>query len=143
MQTFLPEITYGKSAEVLDNRRLGKQRVECKQIYLALTDPTYGWKNHPAVKMWKGWEYALCVYGEVICIEWCNRGFKDTLLEFFQQESSRVGRGLIYPSWYPSKVDDFILSHRSNLIRKFPEHYRKFWPDVPDNLLYIWPKGRE
>ena len=31
-------------------------------------------------------------------------------------------------------------SHRSNLIRKFPEHYRDIlgWRD-PDNLAYFWP----
>ena len=36
-------------------------------------------------------------------------------------------------------TDDLILSHRSNLIRKAPEHYAPLWPDVPDNLPYVWP----
>ncbi|HEX7304900.1 MAG TPA: cytoplasmic protein, partial [Lentzea sp.] len=30
-------------------------------------------------------------------------------------------------------------SHRSSLVRKFPEHYRRFFPDVPDDLPYVWP----
>ncbi|MFN7881952.1 MAG: pyrimidine dimer DNA glycosylase/endonuclease V, partial [bacterium] len=32
MQTFLPSPSFAESARILDNKRLGKQRVECKQI---------------------------------------------------------------------------------------------------------------
>jgi len=52
MQTFLPYQNYSRCAEVLDNKRLGKQRVECLQILNALLDASKGWKQHPAVKMW-------------------------------------------------------------------------------------------
>lgn len=70
MQTFLPFPDYDKSARVLDDRRLGKQRVECLQILKALTIPSYGWQNHPAVKMWRGWEMQLCSYASYILDEW-------------------------------------------------------------------------
>ena len=33
MQTFLPYADFKRSAESLDNKRLGKQRVEAMQIY--------------------------------------------------------------------------------------------------------------
>ena len=36
MQTFLPYPDFAESAKVLDNKRLGKQRVECLQIMKAL-----------------------------------------------------------------------------------------------------------
>ena len=36
MQTFLPNFLYKESARVLDNKRLGKQRVECLQILKVL-----------------------------------------------------------------------------------------------------------
>jgi hypothetical protein len=36
VQTFLPYSDYATSARVLDYRRLGKQRVETKQILLAM-----------------------------------------------------------------------------------------------------------
>ena len=36
MQTFLPYPDFQISASVLDYRRLGKQRVECKQLLTAL-----------------------------------------------------------------------------------------------------------
>ena len=30
-------------------------------------------------------------------------------------------------------------SHQSALVRKDPEHYRRCFPDVPDDLPYVWP----
>ena len=36
MQTFLPYASFEESAKVLDRQRLGKQRVECLQIFNAL-----------------------------------------------------------------------------------------------------------
>lgn len=54
MQTFLPYPSFRESAKCLDNKRLGKQRVECIQIIKAINNPKYGWQNHPAVKMWRG-----------------------------------------------------------------------------------------
>ncbi len=136
MQTFLPYPNFAESARVLDNRRLGKQRVETLQILNALSNPSYGWQNHPAVKMWRGHKDSLVVYGIAICREWLVRGFNDTCADKIAAFSS----GDIItdaPAWFGS--DPFHASHRSNLLRKFPEHYAQFkWTDGPD-LPYIWP----
>ena len=78
VQTFLPYPDFEQSARVLDPKRLGKQRVETIQVVRALTRPTYGWANHPAVLMWKGYEEALGRYGFVCCEVWTERGFGDT-----------------------------------------------------------------
>lgn len=135
MQTFLPVPDFAASARFLDRQRLGKQRVECKQILLALTDPSYGWQKHPAVRMWRGAPIALATYGWLVCHEWRSRGYKDSLQPFF---SSWMGRGPAESvSWLGDEA--FHASHRSNLLRKFPEHYRQFWPDEPMDLPYIWP----
>ena len=58
MQTFLPYTDFIKSAKCLDYKRLGKQRVEAKQILNILLGETTkaGWTNHPAVLMWSGYE---------------------------------------------------------------------------------------
>lgn len=136
MQTFLPLPDLTLSASVLDRQRLGKQRVECKQIYLALTDPTYGWRNHPAVKMWRGYEPALAAYGALVCREWRARGYSDTLKTWFTDRVDVV-LSFTLPPWFGNPA--FHLSHRSNLLRKLPSHYRTFWPTDPDNLPYIWP----
>jgi len=63
MQTFLPYLDFAECARVLDDRRLGKQRVEVLQIARAITVPGYGWRHHPAVRMWRGYEEALGAYG--------------------------------------------------------------------------------
>jgi hypothetical protein len=83
MQTFLPYPDFLKSAQCLDRARLGKQRIETKQLVMALTLPKYGWKSHPAARMWEGYTLALCVYGAVMSREWIKRGYKDAQLTWF------------------------------------------------------------
>ena len=78
MQTFVPYADFERSARALDDRRLGKQRVETIQIVRALTVPGYAWASHPAVLMWKGYEEALGRYGLTCCDVWLERGFGDT-----------------------------------------------------------------
>ena len=80
MQTFLPYADFAQTASVLDDKRLGKQRVETLQIMTALVTHQ-GWVNHPATKMWLGYEYSLLEYQYAICFEWhVVRGHKDTCL---------------------------------------------------------------
>jgi hypothetical protein len=133
MQTFLPYPSFQDSAICLDNKRLGKQRVEAYQILNCLQGLSLGWRNHPAVKMWRGYENALSCYGRAICSEWIKRGFNDTLLSKFSSSGTFQD-----PYWLGN--EQFHLSHQSNLVRKLPEHYGKYFPNVPDNLAYIWPK---
>ena len=142
MQTFLPYASYADSAKALDYRRLGKQRVEAWQILNVLYAESMvagvkrGWQHHPAVRMWKGSERALCVYGIMICEEWIRRGYKDTMRErFVSQLQCFAGR--ITPPWFGS--DDFHRAHQSNLVRKDPKFYGPLFPSVPDNLPYVWP----
>jgi hypothetical protein len=136
MQTFLPYPDFAESARVLDRKRLGKQRSETVIIYKSLVGayPSGGWDQHPATKMWAGCEDALAVYGRAICLEWRSRGYRDTLLDWFQNRTSQVS---VFPSWMGN--ENFHRSHRSNLLRKDPVHYRQYWPDEPDDLPYIWP----
>ena len=35
---------------------------------------------------------------------------------------------------------DFHRSHRSALVRKDPGYYRPVFPEVPDDLPYVWPR---
>src|SRR5919107_1251142 len=78
MQTFVPYADFEASARALDQKRLGKQRVEVIQIVRALTVPGYAWSQHPAVLMWKGYEEALGRYGLTMCEVWLELGFGDT-----------------------------------------------------------------
>ena len=145
MQTFLPYAEFAASAAVLDDRRLGKQRVETFQVLRASTWPTYGWKNHPATRMWRGFVPALVSYGVAICQEWEARGHADAvraqLLRFTGgaapswRELRDTGR---LPPWIGH--DPVHVSHQSALVRKDPEFYRPLFPDVPDDLPYVWPR---
>jgi hypothetical protein len=135
MQTFLPFPDFTQSSKCLDDKRLGKQRVECLQILQTLKNGS-GWINHPAVQMWKGYENALIEYGIAICTEWKSRGFNDTCLDKIRQFKS--SKPLIKPSFINNKK--FHDSHKSNLLRKKPEYYSKFNWSVPRDLQYIWPK---
>ena len=140
MQTFLPYPSYSESAAVLDNKRLGKQRVEVLQILNVLHEIKTGWQSHPAVRMWRGHEPQLCEYGLVICEEWKRRGFQDTCAEKIQWHLECATSGdysLAPPSWLGDV--EFHRAHQSNLLRKDPEHYGKHFPGVPDDLEYIWP----
>lgn len=133
MQTFLPLPDFAASAAVIDRQRLGKQRVETWQILRALCGGA-GWMNHPATKMWRGHAPALATYGIAICEEWIGRGYRDTMLDRF---APYLTGDVIMPPWFGDQA--FHAAHRSNLLRKMPEHYRTFWPTDPDDLEYVWP----
>ena len=133
MQTFLPYPNFVESARVLDDRRLGKQRLEAAQILKVLAGESEGWKNHPAVKMWAGYEEALMLYHDTIITEWILRGFKNTMPTFKPRWEGMPKT----PPWFGNS--DFHKSHRSNLLRKNCKHYGKYFMDVPDNLPYVWP----
>lgn len=140
MQTFLPYADFEKTARVLDYRRLGKQRVETKQILMALNGETSGWVNHPATKMWRGHEFALAYYGSIMSLEWKRRGYVDNLLPYFIEKMRDLTvQGKRYEGlpWFIGN-SRFHESHRSNLLRKAPEYYSEFFPDTPSDLPYIW-----
>lgn len=188
MQTFLSYPDFTQSSKCLDDKRLGKQRVECLQIlntlqmgpyqktehkqraseiiWLSCPEEEYlksphlfqyrrtPWYNHPAVQMWKGYEYRLTCYGVVVCSEWIARGFNDTCRDKILDHQWRLyyeletlwgvnSIGIVdrahkpYPTWLGNEA--FHASHRSNLLRKSPEHYSQFGWTEPHDLPYIWP----
>lgn len=143
VQTFLPYPDFAESARVLDRRRLGKQRVEAKQILLCLLGTgSLGWSRHPAVRMWRGHELTLARYGRTVCDEWIARGYRDTLKPWFASAAAGIMLGaasheVTPPPWLGDAK--FHASHRGNLLRKDPEFYGRLgWSESPD-LSYVWP----
>jgi hypothetical protein len=148
VQTFLPYADFERSARALDRRRLGKQRVEAIQVVRAVTRPGYGWSNHPAALMWRGFEEALGRYGVTCCEVWTELGFADTCAATIVADLRAAGvrrlrsqRQLAeagaLPPWLGD--EDFHRSHRSALLRKDPEQYGRLFGDVPPDLPYVWP----
>jgi hypothetical protein len=133
MQTFLPYPNLQESVRVLDYRRLGKQRVETFQVLNILLDrtPTKGWRNHPVTLMWSGYEAALQLYQNYTIEEWVSRGYKNTM-----QYEEIIPGSIVMPPWFG--LEEFHVSHRSNLLRKDYEYYSQFFNEDP-NLPYYWP----
>lgn len=146
MQTFIPYDIHLFSARALDRQRLGKQRVECKQILMALVGDSTGWVNHPATRMWRGSERFLADYALIVCAEWRERGYVDNLAPWFEEVRGRFDLSAMQrPSWWRDRnVHD---SHKAQLLRKSPEHYQAAFrlTDVQVQELlnahegYIWP----
>ena len=133
MQTFLPYVSFEKSAACLDNRRLGKQRVEAMQILNVLAGKTSAWKHHPAVLMWDGHEKALRQYLRVMILEWKRRGFRNTMRVPREARLSPHDT----PWWLGSRR--FHSAHRSNLLRKDVQHYGQMGWKVSPDLPRYWP----
>ncbi|HEY0581872.1 MAG TPA: MSMEG_6728 family protein [Chloroflexota bacterium] len=148
MQSFLPFADFTASAEALDPRRLGKQRVEALQILRGLTIAGYGWRHHPAVKMWAGYEEALVRYGLEICSSWTALGRLDTCESTLVRElADKCGVRSVrdqeqlaatgdLPPWLGN--EELHRSHRSALLRKDPAYYAPLFDEPPD-LPYVWP----
>jgi hypothetical protein len=139
MQTFLPYKNFAESASALDNKRLNKQILEGYQILKVLNndDPKAGWRNHPAVKMWKGHEGQLWLYIMNMVDEANKRGIKtennmDNLRVLKKYTSRNWGWAL--PKWYtdPFTMRRVLATHKANLFRKDPVYYFEFASSVTD-----------
>ena len=143
MQTFLPYPSFARSARTLDRQRLGKQRVEALQILDALTVPGAGWTNHPATKMWRGYEQALVCYTDHMCAEWIQRGYDNTkcgekLAEYINVFDPVCGEEE-QPWWMGNRA--FHMQHRRKLMWKDPDHYSQWFRIIPqsEEPHYLWP----
>lgn len=121
---------------VLDPSRLGNQAYrECKTLISG------GWNNHPAAKMWKGYESALARYALACFAELASRGkHYPTHVQYFTQfvVDDRL------PPWFGD--DRLHSSHRAALLYKLPQWYGVFeWKELPavpndkGSLPYFWP----
>lgn len=165
VQTFLPYPDFAESAKCLDNSRLGKQRIECRQILETLIaidqkvpdDAGFvairGWRNHPAVLMWRGYNTALAFYTHSVEDEWTRRGYRTRYIGYdtnknnitlsptdqeriIQSFSLRLDQ-IKLPWWFG--MIDFHSSHRAALLFKNYDHYKQFnWVERP-TLDYWWP----
>lgn len=138
MQTFLPYKDLRLSAKTLDNKRCFKQAVECIQILNVLGNSNRrGWVNHPAVRMWRGYESTLVTYLDYLLQEWKSRGYKSPKCDqHFKRLVLEFGVSSQLPHWLN---DEFCKRHRSNLLRKDETFYRKYGWSEPTTLEYLWP----
>jgi hypothetical protein len=140
MQTFLPFSDFTKSAQALDNKRLNKQILECYQILKVLSnpDPRAGWRNHPAVKMWRGFEHLLLDYTMFMVKEANIRGIKTdknvaNIMELINTHG--IDWGFDIPEWYTNDLTmkRLTTTHKANLYKKDPVYYYDFFSSVAES----------
>jgi len=158
MQTFLPQSDYSVSAYMLDSKRLNKQILECYQILNVLSgkSPTGGWRNHPAVLMWKGFERGLWSYVQAMIIEAKKRGIKTENNEINLNKLKDMcwdKWGNNIPEYFQNenKLLRIVTTHRANLFQKDPLFYSQFQyaitsinntpccPERKSPCKYYWP----
>jgi hypothetical protein len=133
MQTFLPSTNTLECAQILDNKRLNKQILEGYQILNVLSGRSKGggWRNHPAVLMWKGYEHGLWKYIESMVQVANLRGIKtennfNNLNALYKECAEDWGSE--HPAFWQdeNKVMRLITTHRANLFRKDPIYYVRY-----------------
>lgn len=132
MQTFLPYSDFKKSVKCLDDKRLGKQRVEAYQIIKVITDErtSGGFINHPIMKMWKDYSNALTLYKNLCIEEWISRGFNNNM------EINIITENIVMPVWLGN--EKLHSSHRANLLRKDYDFYSRYnWKEKDMNYKFI------
>ena len=149
MITFLPFEGFELCARALDKKRCWKQVVEAKQILcilhyeLAPSD----WKeskawinrnyiNHPAIKMWIGYEEYLAVYYQLMLNASKNiHGINTDLPDHIIFDPVKQP----YPWWLGN--EDFHRSHRARLIEKDSDFYLPKFPNDKgfNEGKYLWP----
>jgi hypothetical protein len=142
MQTFLPYRSFKMSMRVLDPSRLGNQ------VYReGMTLLRGGWPNHPASKMWRGYEPALALYLWAGVVELERRGRVYDDRPWYHELRSHITHSCELPPWLGDEA--IHSSHRSALLYKDPEWYGRFgWTEEPvgphpitGKLQYIWPEA--
>lgn len=116
MQVFMPYTTIIQSVRCLDDKRLGKQRIEIKYM-LEMMYGMWPERKHPVVEMWEDYTIFLhTMYCQTVG-EWEARGNKNTLprqLEF-------IHGILIIPPW----LEDYTYQYKALLLYKYYDFYSK------------------
>ena len=103
-----------ETARALDDRRLNKQIIECKQILDALNGAK-AWSNHPCVLQYRGYEQWLYEYLQ--CLKEFAKGRVYT-----PQEYSRIA-DKYRPSFHTQEYFDQM---KRRLYTKDPVHYEQW-----------------
>lgn len=168
MQTFItstaddPQRAIVETFDMLDQSRLGKQRVEAYQILLAFEEHTKKsptkythWLSSPAVRMWEGHLPALTVYGAINCMRWRKLGHDDTLLGQFQLRRrvylANDPDAVVWPWWFGHPA--MVRTHQAKLYYKMSPRWVEAYSEgnigksmaglPPMKLPYLWPDPHE
>jgi hypothetical protein len=158
MQTFLPYVDYDRCATCLDPSRLNKQLVECHQILNVLFGLREGYRNHPAVTMWKGHEQNLISYAASMAAQYMKKkrstphGSWVKICDLIPRHkgSALPPRWLGTPELHETHQSRLVHKGRVDIVRKcftkdewdefrgdrFPKQWNQVTPRILDEILY-------
>lgn len=128
MQVFVPYSSPLRCAMVLDQRRLNKQIIECRQILKAIRGESSAWFNHPCVNMYRKHELWLVHYTR--CLELYKSAqslksddFDEALIDL---DLARAEDRIANDDTPYFLTDAFCEQHQRRLYTKNPSHYPQF-----------------
>lgn len=163
VNTFITSLYLPNTFKKLDFRRLGKQRLEAKQLIdiLKMIDngedvSNVGFSSHPVTQMWIGYTNALKAYYNLCLQEWIDRGYNNTMKKYDIDETKFINREVKFDGIKTTFISEdteysfppfasfkpFILTHKAALYKKDPNFYAGFLNDELEpyvNLGYLWP----
>lgn len=116
MQVFIPYKEPYKVAEILDNKRLWKQVLECNQIIEAALGRSKYWKNHPVTLMYSPFLDWLGLYRD--CLDLYRKGM-------YQDAMKCSEKSLLISPWFLDYIP-LLEQHRRRLYTKNPKVYSDF-----------------
>lgn len=113
-----------KSAEVLDDKTLADQFCLVRSLLLAFFNNA---EVPGSCENWRGYDNALCMYGVAIHRELKARGYQytDKLLQGYLCAKNEDFKT---PQWFGDA--EIHAYDRAFLLRKNPEHYKRFYWNV-------------
>lgn len=144
MMTWMPNMSLFDSVGALELDQLAVALVESASLFNEMTydepDPDYGKAPAPLRMMWLGYEAALAGYvaacsatlvGYGVTSSTVSLGVAQTITELRRDDETPF----VMPPWITDT--DVLRSHRSNLMRRWPESYS--WKGTPLLMPYLWP----
>ena len=121
MQVFIVGSPF-ETAEVLDDRRLNKQIIECGQILDALNGAK-AWSNHPCVLQYRGHQEWLMSYKE--CLVACRNGksYESPDGGFYDMRDASRFCEAVRP---PFHTKEYFDQMKRRLYTKDPAHYAQW-----------------
>ncbi|UAJ16145.1 hypothetical protein SEA_TINYMINY_54 [Microbacterium phage TinyMiny] len=145
MMTWMTRKSLLDSAEDLALPQLALARRESEALFNEMVfgepDPEHGSAPAPLVGMWSGYEAALAAYSVGCAAILVAHGVTDSHRALAVANTVKDMRAngdpmtFEMPPW--TQDIDVLMSHRSNLMRRWPEHYR--FPRNPVDMPYLWP----
>ena len=128
MNIFLPyENDIERSVAALDDRRLIKQILECKQLLEVAIGQNTGWSNHPVAVHYRKYPEFIACYGYAACAEFWFRFDKNHALDdYFTDAFTAYKPAVPFYAEYPA-TDPRCIRPTENVTALFQAKLVRKW----------------